>query len=156
RQLIAVEFDRRLAAELGMRYATRRNVEIIEADVLAVNLDTLMPGKADMVGNLPYYITSDILLKLFDFHYKFDTIVIIVPKQVADGMGAGQGTRDYGLLTVTSQLFSDVERLFTLPPGAFSPPPKVHSTVLRLHIAPKADQLGVDADKFQAFLKMAF
>src|SRR5262245_62031102 len=59
RQLIAVEFDRRLAAELGMRLATRRNVEIIEADILAVNLETLVRGKADVVGNLPYYITSD-------------------------------------------------------------------------------------------------
>src|SRR5262249_10858928 len=71
-------------------------------------------------------------------------------------IAARPGSRDYGLLTVTSQLFSDPEKLFTLPPGSFSPPPKVHSTVLRLHIAPKAELLGVDADKFLAFLKLAF
>jgi 16S rRNA (adenine1518-N6/adenine1519-N6)-dimethyltransferase len=156
RQLIAVEFDRRFAAELGMQYGLRKNVEIIEADVLAVNLDTLVPEKADVVGNLPYYITSDILLKLFDFHHKFDTIVIMVQKEVADRIAARPGSRDYGLLTVTTQLFSNAEKLFTLPPSAFSPPPKVHSTVLRLHMAAKADLLGVDADKFLAFLKLAF
>jgi 16S rRNA (adenine1518-N6/adenine1519-N6)-dimethyltransferase len=155
-RLIAIELDRKLAAELNMKYAARQNVEIIEADVLAVNFDTLAPGKADVVGNLPYYITSDILLKLFGYHHKFEQIVIMVQKEVADRIAAHPGTRDYGLLTVTAQMFCEVERLFTLPPGAFSPPPKVHSSVLRLRVAPQGPSLGVDEKSFFAFLKLAF
>jgi 16S rRNA (adenine1518-N6/adenine1519-N6)-dimethyltransferase len=111
---------------------------------------------ASVVGNLPYYITSDILLRLFDYHRNFDQIVIMVQKEVADRIAAQPGTRDYGLLTVTAQLFADIEKLFTLPPGAFSPAPKVYSSVLRLKVAPKAKHLGVHTADFIAFLKSIF
>jgi len=91
-----------------------------------------------VVGNLPYYITSDILLRLFEFSMtKFDVIVIMVQREVADRIAASPGTRDYGLLSATAQLYTKVERLFTLPPEAFSPPPKVHSTVLRMTVSPR-------------------
>jgi 16S rRNA (adenine1518-N6/adenine1519-N6)-dimethyltransferase len=155
-RLIAIEFDRKLAAELNMNYARQTNVEIIEADVLAVNFDGLAHAKSHIIGNLPYYITSDILLKLFAFHYKFDRMVIMVQKEVAERIAATPGSRDFGLLTVTTQLFCDVELLFTLSPAAFSPPPKVHSTVLRLKVAPKSQTLGVEPEKFLEFLKGTF
>jgi 16S rRNA (adenine1518-N6/adenine1519-N6)-dimethyltransferase len=171
KRLIAIELDRMLAAELRMQYARATNVEIIEADVLKVDFATLVQGDlrgiidrapdqkprtAKLVGNLPYYITSDILLHLFAHHQHFTTIVIMVQREVAERIAASPGTRDYGLLTVTTQLFADVENLFTLPPGAFSPTPKVHSTVLRLTIAPKAAKLGVESRAFIGFLKLAF
>ena len=171
RRLIAVEFDRRLAAELRMGYARNPNVEIIEADVLKIDFQTLVQGDlrgivdrapdtklrtAKLVGNLPYYITSDILLHLFAQHRNFSTIVIMVQREVAERIAAAPGSRDYGLLTVTTQLFCDVELLFTLPPGAFSPPPKVHSSVLRLSVAPKAARLGVHPELFNSFLKLVF
>lgn len=169
-RLIAIEYDRQLTAGLRMEYLTRKNVEIIEADVLAVDLETLVRGAmhgvsdfskqpratADVVGNLPYYITSDILLKLFRFHGNFRTLVIMVQREVADRMAAKPGTRDYGVLTVTTQLYAEVENLFTLPPEAFTPPPKVHSTVLRLRMAPRFERLGVVPEKFFEFVKMAF
>jgi 16S rRNA (adenine1518-N6/adenine1519-N6)-dimethyltransferase len=170
-KLIAIELDRTLAAQLRMAYIREPKVEIIEADILRVDCDSLVQGRskqvttapqemphrvARVVGNLPYYITSDILLKLFECHRNFDRIVIMVQKEVADRIAAAPGSSDYGVLSATAQLFSDVENLFTLPPEAFSPSPKVRSGVLRLRIAPKADALGVDEKGFIAFLRSAF
>jgi 16S rRNA (adenine1518-N6/adenine1519-N6)-dimethyltransferase len=170
KKLIAIEFDRILATQLRVKYTAKRHVEVIEGDILAVDFDTLVQGSltglsgtqsgpgrtARVVGNLPYHITSDILLKLFEFHENFDVLVLMVQREVADRLSAKPGSRDYGLLTATANLFADVENLFTLPPGAFSPPPKVHSSVLRLRIAPKSRGLGIDADQFVRFLKVSF
>jgi 16S rRNA (adenine1518-N6/adenine1519-N6)-dimethyltransferase len=169
-RLIAIEFDRMLAAQLRMAYSQVENVEIIEADVLSVDFGTIVQGdlagisdrqntpptRARVVGNLPYYITSDILLKLFEFHRNFDLFVIMVQREVADRICASPGKSDYGLLSATAQLYTDVEKLFTLPPSAFSPPPKVHSSVLRLRVNPKAEKLGVNPEEFMNFLKLGF
>jgi 16S rRNA (adenine1518-N6/adenine1519-N6)-dimethyltransferase len=171
RRLIAIEFDRVLAAQLRMKHATARNIEVIEADVLAVDFNTILgprPGStftglaspvfehAKVIGNIPYYITSDILLRLFEFNRFFDEIVVMVQLEVADRLAAKAGTKDYGLLSVTAQLYSNVEKLFTVPPTAFNPPPKVHSAVLRMVVHPRSEELGVDADQFLDFLKLSF
>jgi 16S rRNA (adenine1518-N6/adenine1519-N6)-dimethyltransferase len=175
RRLIAVELDRVLAAQLRLRFGMFPNVEVIEADILSVDLDSLFgpkpglqrpgmefrPEPVKVVGNLPYYITSDILLRLFDYSKYFETIVILVQREVADRIAAEPGSRDYGLLSATAQLYARVEKLFTLPPGAFAPPPKVHSTALRLTIAPRLNELGLDGDAatkdgFIDFLKLSF
>jgi len=168
--LIAIELDRMLATELRFKHARNPNVEILEGDVLRIDFRTVLdrsigplhdlrpekPSRARVVGNLPYYITSDILLRLFAFHEQFDLIVIMVQREVAERIAARPGTRDYGLLSATAQLYTRVEKLFTLPPGAFSPPPKVHSTVLRLTIAPRFRELQVQPKEFIQFLKYAF
>jgi 16S rRNA (adenine1518-N6/adenine1519-N6)-dimethyltransferase len=175
RRLIAVELDRVLAAQLRLRFGMFPNVEVIEADILSVDLDSLFgpkpglqrpgmefrPEPVKVVGNLPYYITSDILLRLFDYSKYFETIVILVQREVADRIAAEPGSRDYGLLSATAQLYARVEKLFTLPPGAFAPPPKVHSTALRLTIAPRLNELGLNGDAaindgFIDFLKLSF
>jgi 16S rRNA (adenine1518-N6/adenine1519-N6)-dimethyltransferase len=170
RRVIAIEFDKVLAAQLRMRFALATNVEIIEGDVLAIDFNTIFgpkpgisrpgleysPEPAKVVGNLPYYITSDILLRLFEYGRYFDVIVIMVQREVADRIAAKPGTRDYGLLSATAQLYTKVEKLFTLAPDAFDPPPKVHSTVLRLTMAPRLKQLGVAEDSFIDFLKLSF
>lgn len=170
RRLIAVELDRVLAAQLRLKFGMARNVEIIEGDVLKVDFDSLFglkpglgrpglelkPQPVKVVGNLPYYITSEILLRLFDFSKYFENIVIMVQKEVADRVAAEPGSRDYGMLSATAQLYARVEKLFTLPPGAFSPPPKVYSTVLRLTIAPQQEKLGVAGDGFMGFLRLSF
>jgi 16S rRNA (adenine1518-N6/adenine1519-N6)-dimethyltransferase len=169
-RLIAVELDRMLATELRYNYRLQPQVEIIEADVLKLDFRTVLnrtigplndlrplkPSKAHVVGNLPYYITSDILLRLFEFHDQFDVIVIMVQREVADRIAAKPGTRDYGLLSATAQLYTKVVKLFDLPPGAFVPPPKVHSSVLRMKIAPRFDELQVKPAEFIGFLKTAF
>jgi len=170
RRLIAVEVDRVLAAQLRLKFGMAANVEILEADILAIDIDSLFgpkpglgrpgidikPQPAKVVGNLPYYITSDILLRLFDFSKYFESLVIMVQREVADRIAAEPGTRDYGMLSATAQLYARVEKLFTLPPGAFSPPPKVHSTVLRLTIEPRQEELGVAGDGFIDFLRLSF
>ena len=169
-RLIAIELDRVLSAQLRMKFALDPNVEIIEGDILKIELDTVFgpkpgvlrpgmefrPDPARVVGNLPYYITSDILLRLFDYHRYFSTIVIMVQKEVADRLAASPGSRDYGLLSATAQLYGNVEKLFTLPPGAFVPPPKVHSSVVRITIKPKIEALRIDEADFIAFLKLSF
>jgi 16S rRNA (adenine1518-N6/adenine1519-N6)-dimethyltransferase len=170
RQLIAVELDRMMSTELRFRYRLQPHVEIIEADVLKLDFRTVLnrtigplndlrplkPSRARVVGNLPYYITSDILLRLFEFHEQFDVIVIMVQREVADRIAARPGTRDYGMLSATAQLYTKVENLFTLPPEAFSPPPKVHSSVLRMTVSPRFAELQIEPAKFIAFLKTAF
>jgi 16S rRNA (adenine1518-N6/adenine1519-N6)-dimethyltransferase len=109
-----------------------------------------------VVGNLPYYITSEILLRLFAFSKYFESIVIMVQKEVADRIAAEPGGSEYGVLSATAQLYARVEKLFTLPAGAFVPPPKVQSTVLRLTIDPRQDALGVAGDGFIDFLRLSF
>ena len=170
RRLIAVEIDRVLAAQLRLKFGMTPNVEVIEADILSIDFDSLFgpkpglsrpgielkPNPVRVVGNLPYFITSDILLRLFDFAKYFDIIVIMVQREVADRLAAPPGGSDYGLLSATAQLYAKVEKLFTLPPEAFEPAPKVHSTVLRLNVAPQIEKLGVAGDGFIGFLKLSF
>src|SRR5215472_1031372 len=169
-RLIAIELDRLLSTQLRFNYSRQPHVEIIEGDVLKLDFRTVLnrtigplndlrplkPARARVVGNLPYYITSEILLRLFEFHDQFDVIVIMVQREVADRIAAKPGSRDYGLLSATAQLYTSVENLFTLPPDAFLPPPKVHSSVLRLTVAPRFAELQVPPREFIDFLKVAF
>jgi 16S rRNA (adenine1518-N6/adenine1519-N6)-dimethyltransferase len=174
-RLIAVELDRVLAAQLRLRFGMFPNVEVIEGDILSVDIESLFgpkpglrrpgiefkPTPAKVIGNLPYYITSDILLRLFEYAKYFQTLVILVQKEVADRIAAEPGSRDYGLLSATAQLYARVDKLFTLPPAAFAPPPKVHSTVLRLNMAPRQSELGLDGNGYSKegfidFLKLSF
>ena len=170
RRLIAIEIDRVLAAQLRMNFSQEPNVEIIEGDVLAIDFHTLFgpkpgstrpgmnhePVPARVVGNVPYFITSDILLRLFQFRQYFETIVLMLQREVAERLAAAPGRSEYGLLSATAQLYARVEELFTLPPAAFSPPPKVESTVVRLRIAPKLESLKVPETEFINFLKLSF
>lgn len=170
RRLIAIELDRVLAAQLRLQFGMYRNVEVIEADVLAVDIDSLFgpkpglgrpgmdlkPDPVKVVGNLPYYITSDILLRLFQFSKYFESMVIMVQSEVAERIAAEPGGRDYGILSATAQLHARVEQLFTVPPEAFSPPPKVFSAVLRLTMDPQQQKLGVAGDGFIDFLRLSF
>lgn len=170
RRLIAIELDRVLAAQLRMKFALWPNVEIIEADVLAVDLPSLFapkpgttrpglpftPEAVRVVGNIPYNITSDLLLRLFHHRQYFESMVLMVQREVADRLAAPPGGSEYGLLSATAQLYARVEKLFALPPGAFAPPPKVHSAVVRLTMEPRLEALKVPEDGFIEFLKLSF
>jgi 16S rRNA (adenine1518-N6/adenine1519-N6)-dimethyltransferase len=159
-RLIALELDRELARALALRFQNQPQVQIIETDVLRADFSSLIPKgeTADVIGNLPYYITSDILLKLFAAGSAglVSRAVVMMQREVADRVAASPGVRDYGLLSATAQMNAQVERLFDLPPSAFSPPPEVNSTVLRLHFAPRFAELGVDPEGFDRFLKQSF
>jgi 16S rRNA (adenine1518-N6/adenine1519-N6)-dimethyltransferase len=169
--LIAIELDRVLAAQLRMRYNRLDNVEIIEGDVLTMDFSSMLgprpgmlvdrsphalPTTARLVGNIPYYITSDILLRLFSFHTSFDEVILMLQKEVADRLLAQPGNSEYGLLSATAQLYANIEKLFVVPPGAFAPPPKIYSEVLRLTMQPKLPSLRVPEREFIDFLKLSF
>jgi 16S rRNA (adenine1518-N6/adenine1519-N6)-dimethyltransferase len=169
RRLIAVELDRVLAAQLRMKFGQTPNVEIIEGDVMAVDFDTLFgprPGSTRtdgqaielvrVVGNIPYAITSELLLRLFEHRKYVESMVLMVQLEVADRLAAAPGGSEYGLLSATAQMYARVEKLFTLPPSAFSPPPKVHSAVVRLTIEPRLESLQVPEREFVDFLKLSF
>ncbi len=160
RRLIAIELDPALAAELRFRFHNEPQMEVLEADVLEVDFGELVPPgeTADVVGNLPYYITSPILLRLFaaGVNGLLARAVVMMQREVAGRVSATSGCREYGLLSATTQMNARVETLFTLPPTAFSPPPDVYSTVLRLEFAPRFVELGVDAAGFDAFLRRCF
>ncbi|MGC2619732.1 MAG: 16S rRNA (adenine(1518)-N(6)/adenine(1519)-N(6))-dimethyltransferase RsmA [Acidobacteriaceae bacterium] len=168
-RLFAIELDRELAPALKEQFAGQPNVEVLQQDILRTDFSGprfagLAGEKLLVVGNLPYYITSDILLHIFAAHAVIERAVIMVQREVADRVAATPGTSDYGLLSATTQLYARVEKLLTLPPSAFSPPPQVHSTVLRLTMAPRFEelQLAATADHpdpavpFFQFLKTCF
>jgi 16S rRNA (adenine1518-N6/adenine1519-N6)-dimethyltransferase len=154
----AIELDHELALRLRVRYPEDQ-LTVVEQDVLAYDFAAMaaQAGRRLMVaGNLPYYITSPILLKLAENHAALDRAVLMVQREVADRVTAGPGSRDYGLLSVTVQMYGPVEKLFTLPPGAFFPPPEVHSTVFQWRFAPRFAELGVSEDIFLRFARVAF
>lgn len=130
-RLIAIEYDRALAAILRERYARRSNVLVAEADVLEVSLGELAAGPYVLVGNVPYYITTPIL-----FHAlvppRAERAVYLVQREVAQRLSASPGSKEYGALTVNVAAVARAETLFGVPAGAFSPPPKVESAVVRI------------------------
>ncbi len=163
KKLVCIELDRALVPELRFRFRNHPNVEIIEADVLKTDLTALVAAnapageKAFAVGNLPYYITSDILFHLCAHSAALEVAVVMMQREVADRVAAEPGNRDFGLLSATVQMYANVANLFTLPPAAFDPPPDVHSTVLRMAFASRFAELGIhDAVGFDRFLKGCF
>jgi 16S rRNA (adenine1518-N6/adenine1519-N6)-dimethyltransferase len=155
RRLIAIELDHSLAAQLRAQFP---GIEVLEADILTVNLSALRKGEERLrvVGNLPYYITSPILSHLFEHHAAIETAVVMMQREVADRVASSPGSRDYGVLSATAQLYARIERVLDLPPSAFMPPPEVHSTVLRLTMRPRFAELGIAPEAFLAFLRQSF
>ncbi|SPE20925.1 Ribosomal RNA small subunit methyltransferase A [Candidatus Sulfotelmatomonas gaucii] len=157
-RVFAIEFDRDLAAGLFERFETER-VTVVEQDVLQFDFAEAAERAGQrlcVAGNLPYYITSPIVLKLAKSHAALDLAVLMVQREVAERITAAPGSRDYGLLSVTAQMYGAVESLFTLPPSAFSPRPQVESTVFRWRFAPRFAELGIDEAGFLRFLRQAF
>lgn len=148
-RLIAIEVDRDLAADL--RPTLPPHARLVEGDILDTDLADLLADEAlpaRVVGNLPYNISSPILFKLLHAS-RGGTLLrdatVMLQKEVADRLVARPGTADYGALTIQTALAADVERLLTLPPGAFRPPPKVTSAVVRLRFRPPLVDVGSPA-----------
>ena len=160
KRLVAIELDNAMAPVLAVRYGLTKNVEILHADVLKVNLSEVGAGidasELVVVGNIPYYITSDILLWLFAQVGNFSRAVLMMQQEVAERITAPPGSSEYGFLSATTQLYVQAEKLFSLPPSAFSPPPKVDSGVVRLHPAPRFAELGVEPQPFLNFIRGCF
>jgi 16S rRNA (adenine1518-N6/adenine1519-N6)-dimethyltransferase len=152
--VLAVEIDRDLVRDLASRLPP--NVTVISADVLKTDVVQYLSGlepqrppdnrdaprparRTRIVGNLPYNLTTPILFHLAEMqaqHRMFADATLMVQKEVADRLAARPGTRDYGVLTVMMEVHGKIRRLLNLPPGAFRPAPKVHSSVIQLTFGP--------------------
>ena len=145
-RVVAVEIDRDLVAALPSRVPA--NVSVIEGDFLETDLSRVMADErlpVRVIGNLPYNVSSPILFTLLDAADEgrmFRDATLMLQKEVADRLVASPGSRDYGSLAIQVALLAQVERLLTLPPGAFRPPPKVTSAVVRLRFHPPAVDVG--------------
>lgn len=137
REVAAVEIDKNLIPILEDTLSGYDNAEIINEDILKVDIGNLAQKKNDgksikVVANLPYYITTPIIMGLFESNVPMDSITIMVQKEVAERMQAGPGTKDYGALSLAVQYYAKPEIVANVPPNCFMPRPKVGSAVIRL------------------------
>jgi 16S rRNA (adenine1518-N6/adenine1519-N6)-dimethyltransferase len=158
KQLVAVELDPALAASLQQAFAGS-SIEILCRDILTLDLTQLATQRGvplQVIGNLPYYISSPILMHLFAHSAVIDRAVLMAQREVAERIVAPPGSSAYGLLSAITQMYASVESLFTLPPEAFAPPPEVYSTVFRLTMRSRFHELGVEPAGFLRFLRQVF
>lgn len=153
-RVVAVEIDPVLVQYLRAEFRDKPRLTLIEADVLKADLKSW--GAVTVVGNLPYYITSPILQKTLALGSLLHRAVFLLQKEVAERLTARPGSRDYGYLSVQTQLFSTPELLFTVPAGAFRPPPKVDSAVVRLMPKLEGDFPALDRKAFLDFVSLCF
>ncbi len=137
REVTAVEIDRNLIPILKDTLSGYDNVNVINEDILKVDICRLAQEKnggrpIKVVANLPYYITTPIIMGLFESHVPLDSITIMVQKEVADRMQVGPGTKDYGALSLAVQYYAQPYIVANVPPNCFMPRPKVGSAVIRL------------------------
>jgi len=154
--IVAYEIDRDLAADL--RETAPPNVTIVQGDFLDANPQTRTPNPIRVAGNLPYNVASPILFKLVDLSRRGLPIAdatVMLQREVADRLAADPGSRDYGVLSVLIQHRAAVERLLILPPGAFRPPPRVRSAVVRLRFHP-ANPAVRDESTFERVVQAVF
>ena len=158
--LTAVEIDRDLVPALRGRLPG--HARVIEGDFLDVPAAQLFAGGGEapwrVIGNLPYNVSSPILFRLLDLAQAGDRLrdaTLMLQREVADRVASPPGSRQYGALSIMVQLDADVERLLTLPPGAFRPPPKVWSSVIRLHFRPPSVPVR-DRRRFENLVRSLF
>ena len=137
REVVAVEIDKALIPILEDTLSSYNNVEIINKDILKVDIQKLVQEKNDgkpikVVANLPYYITTPIIMELFESHVPIDSVTVMVQKEVADRMQVGPGTKDYGALSLAVQYYANPKIVANVPPNCFMPRPNVGSAVIRL------------------------
>lgn len=148
RRVVAVEIDRGLMPVLEKTLAEYENVTVVNGDCMTVDLAALLseaagggvPGvdfPVSVAANLPYYITTPILLRLLESGVRFSHVTVMVQKEVADRLAAEPGSKDYGAITAVLGYYGTVERCFTVSPGSFLPPPAVSSAVVRIDLYPE-------------------
>jgi len=158
-RLVAIELDAALAQALVRRFATMPHIAILRQDFLKADLAALFPDAGrtpvKVLGNIPYAITAPIFEKLLAWP-GWETGVFLIQREVAARIGAQEGSRAFGILTLAVQLFADVETVLGVPPAAFAPPPDVHSAVLRLRRKKTAALPVADIPAFFDFARAAF
>ncbi len=150
-RVVAIETDARLVCRLEETFAGARNLTIVRADVMRADLAQW--GPAVFVGNLPFYITSPILRRVFMLQDCLLRAVFLVQKEVAERLTAQPGSRAHGFLTVQTALYARPELLFSVPAASFRPPPKVDSALVRLTPHPVEEP---DPESFLEFVSLCF
>lgn len=150
----AVELDKKLPAVLKETLAGYENFKLVEGDILQVNLAELMPRRFKVVANLPYYITTQILLTLLEKNLPVTKIVTMVQREVAERMTAAPGSKIYGALSVAVQFRADSRIAFDVPPECFLPSPEVTSSVVVCDV--RKPPVEVDEDFFFKVVRTAF
>ena len=161
RQVVALEVDRPLARRLLQKFVNKPGIEVLEADILLSDLAGLcrhyQREHCFVFGNLPYYITSPILHHLLDYAEWIHGMGLVVQREVADRLTALPGSRLYGYLTVLTHLHTNPRLEFGIPPGAFSPPPKVDSALVTFQMKPESTRLPAEQRKaLLEFVKLCF
>ena len=139
RQVVSLEIDRGLIPVLEYTLGEFDNVRVINEDVMQTNLEELLApyfaeGPVSVCANLPYYITTPILMKLLESGLPFDYITVMIQAEVADRLAAKAGSKDYGAITAVLAYYAETEKLFTVPADRFVPAPKVNSSVIRIKL----------------------
>lgn len=161
REVVAVEIDQNLIPILQDTLSEYDNVEVINDDILKVDINKLANEKnggkpIKVVANLPYYITTPIIMGLFESHVPIDSITIMVQKEVADRMQVGPGTKDYGALSLAVQYYAKPQIVVNVPPSCFMPQPKVGSAVIRLTRHKKPPVEVLDEKLMFALIRASF
>jgi 16S rRNA (adenine1518-N6/adenine1519-N6)-dimethyltransferase len=164
RRVIAIEADPVLAAGLNSAIATHseqwQGVEVVTSDVLKADIGAIVGAGTEsfrVYGSLPYYITSPILHHLFRWADRVASIDIVIQLEVAERIAAEPGSRDYGYLSTICQFYAHPKIAFRIPPGAFRPPPKVQSALVKMALPGESTTLGIaEPEKFFGFLQMCF
>lgn len=158
-RLLLIEFDHALAAWHRVQNKDNQHVTVIDADVLKVNLDELLtetPQKWNVVANLPYNISTEVLFRLYAVHDKLARMTLMLQKEVGDRLAAPPDCSAYGVTTVLLGLWFDIRRVVVVHPGSFHPSPKVDSVVLNFIPRSEARADVGDEDVFRAVVKSAF
>lgn len=161
KKVISIELDRRLEKVLGETLAGFDNISFIWDDCLKVDLGKLMKEEfngldVSVAANLPYYITTPIIMSLLESRLPFKKIVVMIQKEVAERLCAKPGSKDYGAITVTTQYFSKPQIIKHVPAGAFIPAPKVDSAVVSMEILDTPSVSPKDEKMFFKVIKAAF
>lgn len=149
-----VEIDRESVDYLLMNFP-KANGSLIEADFLKIDLKNFFKDDFCVIGNFPYNISSQIFFRILDHKEHIPQVVCMIQKEVAERIAEKPGTKVYGILSVLLQAWYDIEYLFTVGEGAFNPPPKVKSAVIRLRRNARQD-LGCDESLFKTIVKTSF
>lgn len=159
KKVVAVELDRKLIPVLQDTLAQYKNLEVINADILDVNIEELIEeklggGPVKVVANLPYYVTTPIIGALLERHLKIESITVMVQKEVAERMSAAPGSKTYGSLSVFVGFYTEPEMVLKVPNTVFMPRPKIDSAVIRLNL--KKQLPDIDTEKFFKVVKAGF
>lgn len=158
RRVIAIEMDPPLAAGLRERAAAEwTGVEVMESDALGVGFASLGGHQFRVYGNLPYYITSPLIRRVFQAADSVRSLHIVIQKEVAERIVATPGHREYGFLSTLCQFYSRPKIVFSIPPGAFRPPPRVASALVEMQVPGARKDLGIADDaEFLEFVQRCF